>query len=321
VRGAGCSSGPVQVPTLVIIAAILATLFGCASGNAPTTAQRAASRAAGRPLIGAAPTPHVPATVTLASCAPAIPVTALHAVHHFAVSPDDVAVDAAGRLWVTAREANLLFSVTPDGTEVSSQTVDGGPEGVAVGDAGVEVAQQNLNTVAAVSPTRRTIASFPNRTGNVGIDGVAVEPSGRLLVPDSPTGELFGVSLSGAMAPQLIAADLGRPVAAAMDPAGDILVASEAAPGLVALSPTGGRRVLGHFGNVDDVVAYAGLVYVTDLDHHDVVAVDPTSGASAAIAVHLPAPQGLAVTATGTLEIVDATTDTLYSLPTCKEGP
>jgi hypothetical protein len=33
--------------------------------------------------------------------------------------------------------------------------------------------------------------------------------------------------------------------------------------------------------------------------------------------VNLPAPQGLAVTAQGMLEIVDATTDTLYSLPAC----
>ena len=42
---------------------------------------------------------------------------------------------------------------------------------------------------------------------------------------------------------------------------------------------------------------YAGLLYVTELNRHDVVAVDPTSGASVAVAVNLPAPQGLAVTA------------------------
>jgi hypothetical protein len=35
------------------------------------------------------------------------------------------------------------------------------------------------------------------------------------------------------------------------------------------------------------------------------------------IASNLPAPQGLAVTPDGILEIVDATTNTLYSLPAC----
>ena len=65
------------------------------------------------------------------------------------------------------------------------------------------------------------------------------------------------------------------------------------------------------------MIAYAGLLYVTELNRHDVVAVDPRSGASAQVAVNLPAPQGLAVTASGTLEIVDATTDTLYALPAC----
>jgi sugar lactone lactonase YvrE len=301
----------------------LATLVGCASGvAAPATAHNAPDSASPRPPTGpASSAPPGPTTVSLASCAAASSISGLHVVHHFAVSPDDIAVDSGGRLWVTAREANLLFTLNPGGSGVTAQTVGGGPEGVAVVGTGVDVAQQNLNTIAAVSPSPRTIASFPNPTGNAGIDGLAVEPSGRLLVPDSPTGELFAESLSGAAGPQLIAAGLGRPVAAAVDPAGDILVASEVTPGLVALSPTGGRRVLGHFGSTDDVVAFAGLVYVTDLDHHDVVAVDPTSGASAAIAVQLPAPQGLAVTATGTLEIVDATTDTLYSLPTCGQGP
>jgi hypothetical protein len=74
---------------------------------------------------------------------------------------------------------------------------------------------------------------------------------------------------------------------------------------------------IGAFSDLDEVVVYAGLLYVTDLTRHDVVAVDPRTGASVALAVNLPAPQGLAVTAQGMLEIVDATTDTLYSLPAC----
>jgi NADPH-dependent curcumin reductase CurA len=74
---------------------------------------------------------------------------------------------------------------------------------------------------------------------------------------------------------------------------------------------------LGSFSNLDEVVSYAGLLYVADLVHRDVVAVDPASGATRPIVINLPAPQGLAVTSNGTLEIVDATTNELYSAPTC----
>ena len=83
------------------------------------------------------------------------------------------------------------------------------------------------------------------------------------------------------------------------------------------VTAAGAVTKIGGFTDLDEVVAYAGLLYVTELNRHDVVAVDPTSGSSRALAVNLPAPQGLAVTADGTLEIVDATTNTLYSLPAC----
>ena len=83
------------------------------------------------------------------------------------------------------------------------------------------------------------------------------------------------------------------------------------------MTAAGAVTKIGGFTDLDEVVAYAGLLYVTELNRHDVVAVDPTSGASRALAVNLPAPQGLAVTADGTLEIADATTDTLYSVPAC----
>jgi len=83
------------------------------------------------------------------------------------------------------------------------------------------------------------------------------------------------------------------------------------------VTSTGAVKKIGGFNDLDEVVAYGGLLYVTELDRHDVLAVDPTSGASVRLAFNLPAPQGLAVTANGTLEIVDATTDTLYSVPAC----
>ena len=257
-------------------------------------------------------------TTTLASCAAAVTRAALHVVHHFSVSPDDIAVDAAGRLWVSAREANQLISMNPDGTGVATMTVAGGPEGVAIAGSRVYVAQQNVNAIAEVTPQGSTVITLPNHTANAGIDGIAAGATGQtLLVPDSPNGTLLELSLGSPPTTRVIATHLGRPVSAAAGPGGEIFVASESSPGLVVITPEGNVRKIGGFTDLDEVVGYRGLLYVTELNRHDVVAVDPTSGASVVIAVNLPAPQGLAVTAGGILEIVDSTTAALYALPAC----
>jgi streptogramin lyase len=301
--------------------AAAAGLSGCGSGASatPTATPPTASPSVSAPTT--APTVAPTAAITLASCVPAVDRASLHVVHRFTVSPDDIAVDSTGLIWVTATPANLLVNLSPDGSVLSTQTVAAAPEGIAFDGSAMYVAQQNLNAIATITPLRGTLVTFPNRTSNMGIDGIASDAAhGRLLVPDSPTGQLYAVPLSGAPAPQLLASNFGRPVAALADAAGDIFVASESSPGLVELTASGGRKTIGHFADLDEVVPYAGLLYVTELDKRDVRAVDPATGASVAIAVNLPTPQGLAVTATGTLEIVDSTTNTLYSMPACGVG-
>ncbi|MDQ2961403.1 MAG: hypothetical protein M3R48_10210 [Candidatus Dormibacteraeota bacterium] len=243
-------------------------------------------------------------------------------VHSFSLSPDDISVDAVGRLWVTARQQNLLVGMDGGGGALRTETISGGPEGVASDGATLYVAQQDRNAVVAVTPAIRTYITFPNRTPNAGIDGLYVDSvNHRLLVPDSPVGELFAVSLAGLPNPQLLGSGLGRPVAAAADAAGNVFVASESSPGLTMILPSGATRTVGHFANIDEVVAYAGLLYVTELDRHDVLAVDPSTGDSVPVATDLPSPQGLAVTASGILEIVDATLNTVYSMPACGVAP
>ncbi|HEY8676834.1 MAG TPA: hypothetical protein VIO13_12850 [Candidatus Dormibacteraeota bacterium] len=297
---------------------VAATAASCGSTGAIPTRIASSSAIVTTTAPTATASPSSAVTATLADCGPARDSSALHVVHHFSVSPDDITVDAGGRLWVTAREANLLIGMDASGGAVTTQDAPGGPEGVATDATALYVAQQNLNSVLEIAPTLRTVVTLPNHTNNAGIDGIASDVAGhRVLVPDSPTGELFAVRLSGTPTPELLASGLGRPVAATTDGAGDIIVASESSPGLTIVTPAGAKRSLGHFTDLDEVVMYAGLLYVTELDHRDVLAVDPASGASVAVAVNLPAPQGLAVTATGTLEIVDSTTNTLYSVPAC----
>src|ERR1700680_267135 len=308
-------------PYVCAVVAAVGALTACAGTPkaTPTHSTPPPATATAQPTPTPTPTPK-PAT-SLADCPAAVDAGALHVVHHFSISPDDVVVDATGRVWVTARTANLVFSLNADGSGVQSIAVGGGPEGIAVDGARVLVALQDRNAIAVITPGRSTLLTFPNNTANAGIDGIATDAAaGRLLIPDSPTGQLFAVPLSGAAVPKLLASNLGRPVMAAVDAAGNIFVANESSPGLVMITASGSRQAVGRFNNLDEVVAYGGLLYVTDLNRRDVVAVNPATGAAVPIAVNLPAPQGLAITGSGTLEIVDATTNTLYSLPACGAG-
>ncbi len=292
------------------------TLSACSSPVAHTPAGSSPSLPVPTPTTTATPAPSVVAT--LAGCGSAVSRSALRVIHHFAVSPDDIAIDTSGRLWVSAREVDQLISLNQDGSGVTTTTVTGGPEGVAVAASAIYVAQQNINAIEEITPRRHEVVTLPNHTANAGIDGIsAAATSQTLLVPDSPAGTLLELSLTGPPAPRVIATHLGRPVAATPGLSGEIFVASESSPGLVKVTAIGTVTKIGAFTDLDEVVAYAGLLYVTELNRHDVVAVDPASGASRAVAVNLPAPQGLAVTTNGILEIVDATTNTLYSLPTC----
>ncbi len=294
---------------------VLLTVSSCATNAGTTAAANSAKPSPPVPTrLGAAPS----TAPSLASCGATRLLPALRTVHHFSVSPDDITVDGNGRLWVTARSANLLVSMSATGGGTTTQTVGGGPEGVAADGSTLYVAQQDRNAVAIVTTAARTLISFAGRGSNAGIDGIAVDAANhQLLVPDSPTGQLFAVNLTGDPVATLLGEGLGRPVAAVADGSGNLFVASESTPGLTVLPTTGGKHTLGGFSNLDEVVFYAGLLYVTDLDHHDVLAVDPTTGQSVAVASGLPAPQGLAVTSAGILEIVDATTNTLYSTPAC----
>jgi sugar lactone lactonase YvrE len=299
----------------ILFAALVALLSGCASpsGGSPSTGSPPTATATSSVLA----TPSPAAVATLADCAAPVSARNLHVVHHFAVSPDDIAIDQGGRLWVTSRTANEVFSLDSGGAAATAQTVAGGVDGVAAAGSTVYVVQQDLNRVAVLAPSLPAVLQLPNRTANAGIDGITVDAANsRLLVPDSPTGQLFAVALSSPGSPQLLAGHLGRPVAAAVMGA-TIVVASEAAPGLWVVAADGTAHALGTFNDLDEVVADAGLLYVTDLAHHSVDAVDPGTGAERPIAIDLPTPQGLAVAANGTLEIVDATTNDVYSMPAC----
>lgn len=228
-------------------------------------------------------------------------------------APDDLAFDNDGQLLVTDVNAGTLSLLHADG---SMQRLAGGlsqPEGIVVlPDGRILVAEQGKNRIVAVDPQTHAVSTwrdFVNRTANAGIDGIgpilpAVNANGQaqsygndILVPDSPNGVLWAVSQDGKSATRL-ASGMSRPVGAAVDGAGRILVADEGGA-LWILDPN--RRRLATLATPDDVVVSTeGNIFVTTLGDNRIHELD-AQGHQVGVMSGIRQPQGLALDAADNL--------------------
>jgi len=179
------------------------------------------------------PTPSPsPSASPLAAC-PAIPApTAPQFLLQNQPAPDDLAFDSHGRLLISDITAGTVSALNPDG---SVERIAGGlsaPEGIVLAaDGRILIAEQGRNRIVAIDAQTHAVTqwrTFPNRTGQDGIDGIgpvlpAKDSLGNLLptgdnviVPDSPNGVVWRVSADGKSATQ-IASGMVRPVGAAVD--------------------------------------------------------------------------------------------------------
>jgi streptogramin lyase len=309
-----------RLGTAAIAATMTVALAACsAPQQQPTTGTPAATTSP--PATTQAPPTATPRVATLAGCPPARPEAQLTDIAHITASPDDITVDRAGNIWVTALDAHLITELSASGNVLATVTDPGGPEGIVqIPDGRLVVADQQANALGVFNPGDARVSrllTLTNHTANAGVDGLNYDAAHqRLLIPDSPNGALLGYSLATGTT-TVLRRGLGRPVAATTDPAGNIYVGMENAPGVLAVSPTGATRSLGSFSQVDEVVYIDGLLYVADLAG-SVDAIDPTTGQSKALVTAAPAPQGLAATTSGTLILVDETTRLVAALTPCR---
>lgn len=157
-------SSPLSVFALVVLTA----LGGCGPAGRAMATRPNVPRSALVPTDAPGATTTPSPAATLAGCGAPRPLSALTRSHRFSVSPDDITMDASGRLWVTARSANLLVGLSSTGTAVTVQNVSGGPEGIAADGSTLYVAQQDRNAIVAVASTTRALATFPNRAADAG---------------------------------------------------------------------------------------------------------------------------------------------------------
>ena len=222
--------------------------------------------------------------------------------------PDDITTDAQGRLvWGDLARGTVDRL---DGDHVT--TLAAGlslPEGiVALPTGAIVVAEQGRDRIVRIdrNGVRTVLDTLRPVPGQEGVDGIGRDPrTGELLIPDAPRGTVLGVGADGRHA-RMIARGLGRPVAAALDAHGDILVPDEHLGTLVVVSPRGAIRDEGVLSTPDDVaVDGRGRVWITTLGDGGLWTIDPDARVPYRVLAGLSNPQGLTLDRCGDPIVVD----------------
>lgn len=221
--------------------------------------------------------------------------------------PDDLAFDPAGHLVFSDVFRGTVSRLNADGSVTVLVRGLADPEGlVFLPDGTLIIAEQQTNRILAFAPSTSALTVLrvlPGRpTGRPckdGVDGIALDPTTRtLIIPDSPTGAVYRMSLDGAKL-TLLAAHIPRPVGAAVDPQGNVYVADECGGALWKITPAGETTRMGGFGMLDDVAFdHHGNLLVTDLKPtiHALIRLRHSNGKREILASRgLIEPQGLVI--------------------------
>jgi len=221
--------------------------------------------------------------------------------------PDDVTVDTQGRLiWGNLARGTIERL---DGKRVVTVARNlSVPEGVVVLPNGtIIVAEQGRDRIVRIGAHGALSLVYALRpvSGQEGVDGIGRDPrTGNLLVPDSPNGTVLTMSRQGRHV-RLIARGIGRPVDAAVDKQGDVLVPDEHLGTLVVVTPRGQVSYRGTLSIPDDVaVDRNGRIWVTTLGDYGLWVIDP-GGVPRRVLVGLANPQGLTLDRCGDPIVVE----------------
>lgn len=221
--------------------------------------------------------------------------------------PDDMVFDPFGRLVFSDAFRGVVARLNFDGSVTTLVEGLAAPEGlVYLRDGTLIIAEQQTNRILAFSAANSSLTVLrilPGRPANMpcknGVDGIALDPTtNTLIIPDSPTGNVYRMSLDGKRL-SLLATRIPRPVGATVDPQGNIFVADECGGALWQITPAGRITRIGGFGMLDDVACdHHGNLLVTDLKPtiHALVRIRRLTGRREILANRgLIEPQGLLV--------------------------
>jgi sugar lactone lactonase YvrE len=224
-------------------------------------------------------------------------------------APDDLAVDALGRLLFSDLKTGAVSRLEPNG--LVAKVADGihNPEGIVVRQDGtLLVTEQLRNRVDVVDPTTHAVASwhvFPNPAGRDGIDGLGRDRASHdVIVPDSPNGVVWRLPDDGSSGVQ-IGRGMVRPVGADVDVHGNVYVADEGgAIWRIGGTPLAQVRVVSLRIPDDVLVDRDGSLVVNTLGDGMVHLVS-ADGTVTTLLAGLHNPQGIALDGAGNLYVTE----------------
>lgn len=331
----GRSVGRMPHRGLVVVAGLVLAIgaSGCTTpvrGPSASTASTSATRAGPSRASSAASSATPPATPSASAStgstqgAPTPSVATVAPTHYTsrtiyrgAAKPDDLALDASGRLLFSDYTHGTVSRLEPDGTVTVLHRGLQGPEGlVLLKDGTLVVAEEKTNRIVAFAQgasTQHLLRTMPGNPTLVtcyqGVDGIAWDATtGTLVIPDAPTGTVYRLSTDGRRM-STIATGFVHPVGAVVDASGIVYVADECGGGIWRLTRDGRRHRIARVGMPDDLAldAFGGIV-VTDvrLRNHSVTrfALDGSARTTLARA-GLAEPQGLLIDRRGHIYVAD----------------
>lgn len=301
---------------------LLPLLLAACAQSPPAPASGNGKTAGSSPTASASPTAIVTPTATLTPTPTSTPRTApahytAHTLLRGVGRPDDLAFDQQGRLLFSDEFDGTISRLNADGSVTTLLVDRAGPEGlVSRPDGTIIFAEQDTNRIMSLAPGARTpivLRTLPGIASSAnckhGVDGIAYDPiTNTIIVPDSPTGAVYRMSLDGKMF-TLLASGIVRPVGAGVDGQGNIYIADECGGAVWRITPGGKTTRIGGFGMPDDVIADGyGNLLVIDLQPaiHALIRLNLTTGKRETLASQgYIEPQGLVIDARGNIYVAD----------------
>jgi DNA-binding beta-propeller fold protein YncE len=296
--------------TLICFISLLCLiLFTSCEQTSPPAAVPTKTVSAGRDKSGPyTPTPVMTPTLTMSGTPDTTPT---HYTSHVILSrvgrPDDLVFDPQGHLVFSDYYNGTVSRVNANGSVTVLASGIAGPEGIVfLSDGTMIIAEQRTNRILSLAPGARSptvLRTLPGTPGGPpckdGVDGIALDPITKtLIVSDSPTGDVYRMSLDGQTL-TLLASGIPRPVGAAVDAYGTVYIADECGGSLWTIATNGKTTRMRGFGKLDDVVFDShGNILVIDLlpSIHALIRIRRSTGRRETLASRgFIEPQGLAV--------------------------
>jgi sugar lactone lactonase YvrE len=237
--------------------------------------------------------------------------------------PDDLAFDPQGRLLFSDEKSGTISRLNADGTVTVLMSGLPGPEGlVSLSDGTLIISEQPLNQIASFAPgatTPTVLRKLPGTPSGArckdGVDNIGLDPTNNtLIVPDSPTGDVYRMSLDGKSF-TLLTSGIVRPVGAFVDTRGTIYISDECGAAVWRVTPAGEKTKIGGVSMPDDALLDPeGNLLVIDLDPavHALVRLDLTTGQKETLeSKDFAEPQGLVMDAQGHVFVSDDIADVI----------